>query len=141
MGNRYVNGEWVADKIEEMIGVTMISFTYGEPGEDELWFEDRLGNVYKFYHDQGCCESGTIGDVCGDLMDLLGSPILQAEEVSSEDVPQSSTDEYGDTYTWTFYKFSTIRGSVTVKWCGSSNGRYSESVDFRIDRAETNTCL
>jgi hypothetical protein len=76
-----------------------------------------------------------IDDICGDLNDLIGTPILFAECVGNPDYePSEEEDERRsnhDSYTWTFYKFSTIKGSVTVRWCGSSNGYYSEEVNFR----------
>ena len=50
-----------------------------------------------------------------------------AEEVTHE----STNTEYGDSQTYTFYKFATVKGYVTVRWYGTSNGYYSESVDFR----------
>ena len=58
-----------------------------------------------------------------------------AEEVISDENPPEVTKEYQESsYTWTFYKFATIKGSVTIRWYGESNGYYSESVDFeRMD--------
>jgi hypothetical protein len=94
--------------------------------DERLIFESNDGREFKFYHDQNCCESVTIQDVCGDLQWLVGSPILQAEEVNQEG-PHVDVDE---SYTWTFYKFATAKGYVTVSWLGSSDGNYSESVSF-----------
>jgi hypothetical protein len=37
-----------------------------------------------------------------------------------------------ESYTWTFYRFGTRRGSVTVRWLGHSNGYYSEGVSVEI---------
>lgn len=114
-------------KIEDMVGKTYKAVD--KAAEDSLIFTAETGEVYEFYHEQDCCEFVRIADICGDLDDLAGSPLLMAEEVSSDgaEVP-SSCDE---SYTWTFYKFATNKGAVTVRWLGESNGYYSESVDFR----------
>ncbi len=94
---------------------------------DELVFETIDGEVYKLLHFQDCCECVQINDIVGDLDDLVGYPILISEEVSGE----TGFDEHNyESYTWTFYKFATIKGYVDVRWLGTSNGYYSESVDF-----------
>lgn len=88
--------------------------------------------IYLLYHGQECCEDVTIDDVCGDLHDLEGTPLLKAEVVSynNDDGLIGAKDTYDDSYTWTFYKFATRKGYVDVKWYGTSNGYYSESVDL-----------
>jgi hypothetical protein len=97
---------------------------------DEIYFTTSDGGTYKMYHSQDCCESVGIEDIEGDLQSLVGNPVLVAEEVDNYDAPPHGSDaEYG-TYTWTFYKFATINGHVDIRWYGSSNGYYSESVDF-----------
>lgn len=100
---------------------------------EELLFVTTEGETYKLYHSQDCCESVTIEDINGNLEDLIGSPLLMAEEVHHEsgiNPDGVSIPEYQDSFTWTFYKFATIKGYVTIRWYGKSNGYYSESVDF-----------
>lgn len=93
-------------------------------GHDVVEFTCLSGRRMVMYHSQDCCESVSIEDVIGDVANLIGSPILKAEETSN------SEDTGGDSQTWTFYHFSTIKGTVTLRWLGQSNGYYSESVDF-----------
>lgn len=101
--------------------------------DKEIIFTTICGKKYLLFHEQDCCENVTINDVCGDYKDLLGYPLLIAEEVQSEENPNDFSDiEYQDySFTWTFYKLSTIKGSVTIRWYGESNGYYSESVSLR----------
>jgi len=101
--------------------------------KDRIVFTSSSGNKYLMYHVQDCCECVDIEDICGDLNDLLNTPILLAEEVIGEqDKNPEGVDapEYQDSFTWTFYKLATIKGAVTIRWYGESNGYYSESVDF-----------
>lgn len=118
--------------IGAMVGKTMVSVT-GGVGSGEMIFTADDGSVFRFYHSQDCCESVDIEDVCGDLNDLVGSPITQAEDVSSV-TPDPVVDRAypAESETWTFYKFATVKGSVTVRWYGSSNGYHSEDVDLEV---------
>jgi len=84
----------------------------------------KEGKTFRMYHEQDCCETVSIDDINGDLNDIVNEPILLAEEVSN-----SGENEYG-TETWTFYKLSTIKGTVVIKWYGESNGYYSEDVSY-----------
>ena len=59
----------------------------------------------------------------------MNSPILMAEEVTDDDHDKKPNED-ADSWTWTFYKFATNKGSITLRWLGESNGYYSERVDF-----------
>lgn len=81
------------------------------------------------YHEQDCCENVTIEDICGDIDFLVGNPLTMAEDISNTmGIP--AVDKWVDSCTWTWYKFATVRGYVTIRWYGESNGYYSERVDF-----------
>ncbi len=99
-----------------------------DPVDDvELRFILVDGSEYRMFHDQDCCETVRLEEIVGELADLVGSPILVAEERTSKDGPLCESEE---SFTWTFYELATNKGSVTLRWYGSSNGYYSESVDF-----------
>lgn len=119
-----------------LLGKTIIKIDNN--GSDELKFYCETGEEYVMYHSQNCCESVSIDDIDGNLNDLLNSPILQAEEVTDntpkkETINKGEENEYtftDESATWTFYKLATVKGYVTIKWYGTSNGYYSESVSF-----------
>lgn len=113
------------DRFEDLLGKTLQNV---ENTGEEIIFTLDDGTKCELYHSQDCCEYVRVEDVIGELDDLVGSPILMAEEVSGE-----SPDgfECGDSCTWTFYKLATIKGYVTIRFLGESNGYYSESVSFR----------
>lgn len=115
------------ENISDLVGKTITKIDINADN-DRITIECSDGDEYLMFHAQDCCENVSIEDINGDLNDLIGSPILQAEESSnSEDDPKYKGEE---SWTWTFYKLATIKGYVTIRWYGSSNGYYSESVDF-----------
>jgi hypothetical protein len=95
-----------------------------EASDEEITFHRADGRKFMFYHEQDCCEAVYVEEIIGDLDDLIGVPIRRAEERTQEDLDASESG------TWTFYEFATIKGSVTIRWYGASNGYYSESVSL-----------
>jgi hypothetical protein len=110
--------------INDLIGAILVEITGCEKDSEEIIFKSSDGKQWKMFHLQDCCEDVYLEDVCGDVKDLINSPILRAECVTEEDYTK-----YG-TCTWSFYKFATINGEVVIRWYGASNGYYSEKVDF-----------
>lgn len=80
--------------------------------------------VYSMEHEQDCCEQVIIEDVCGDLEDLAGVPIVSCEEYHQDGAHDDGV------LTYTFYKFRTQKGDVTIRWLGESNGYYSHAVSL-----------
>lgn len=122
--------------VSELLGniLTLVTKT----GNEEITFVTREGETYKMYHQQDCCESVYIESVVGDLENLIGSPITMADESSSSDRPSDvpETEYAGESQTWTFYKFATVKGYVDIRWLGESNGYYSEGVSFERTSGE-----
>ena len=124
----------MAEKIEkeaefkELIGKTILDIQGMEKGSVEIIFICSDGSKYRMYHSQDCCESVEVEEVIGDKDDLIGNEIIIAEENTNAEGPRLG--KYDDSYTWTFYKLATKKGYVDIRWYGSSNGYYSEDVDF-----------
>jgi len=116
-------GSWIGKTL------TDIKINKNNPREiDSIDFTFSDNEKYSMYHVSDCCSGAAIEDICGDIEDLIGNPILLAEQSESRDFENRKKDY--DSCTWTFYKFSTVKGSVTIRWLGESNGYYSESVDI-----------
>lgn len=100
---------------------------------DRLMFVMSDGTTAMFQHEQDCCESVHIEDIEGDFMDLIGRPLIIAEEASHSPSYGDGELEY-ESETWTFYRFGGLKGMVVVRWMGTSNGYYSERVDCEISK-------
>jgi hypothetical protein len=102
-------------------------------GRDSVVIHTASGKVYEMWHGQDSSEKVYLADVDGDWKDLIGSPILMAEKVTSDLEQEDDENPFGDTLykVWTFYKLATIKGYVTLRWIGESNGYYSVEVIFK----------
>lgn len=115
-------------KIKELYRKTFVSV---ERRVGEVIFTSKRGKSYIMNHQQDCCESVNIESIEGDLKDLQGSPLLQADEETSNTDPVGYKRQWPpDSFKWTFYRFATIKGSVVIRWLGESNGYYSEDVSI-----------
>ena len=120
-------------EMADLIGRTFTEVKRDHGENEELRFVCADG-VFVFSHSQDCCESVEIESIVGDLADLVGEPLLVAEESSSDERPADvPAPEYEpESQTWTFYKFATRQGYVDVRWLGTSNGYYSERVGLEF---------
>lgn len=117
-------------EFSKLVGKTIVSIDGLEVGSDDVKFITEDGCEFHLYHSQDCCESVSIEDIVGDANDLLNTPVVFAEESVSDTNPEGIKKEYQDSFTWTFYRIGTNKGTVVIRWYGESNGYYSESVDF-----------
>ena len=89
-----------------------------------LSFDDGYLDMY---HSQDCCETVYIEDINGNK-DLNGAIFY---EVIQKECDRDGLD-CDDSFTWTFYTIITSKGYLDIRWYGSSNGYYSESVDVEF---------
>lgn len=117
--------------MSDLVGLTFASV---ENHGCSIEFKTTDGRRFLMHHEQDCCESVCVDDITGDLQDLVGSPILLAEDVEGQ-TPADFDPSAHESFTWTFYKLATRKGYVDIRWFGSSNGYYSEHVDLVEDLA------
>ena len=116
---------------DECIGKTIVEIRGANKGSDHISFLFSDGSCFKMFHPQECCETVEVEDICGDINDLLNTPLLGVE------ASESSNENNCKSITWTFYKFRTQKGYVDIRWYGTSNGYYSEEVTIRYFKLNT----
>lgn len=94
--------------------------------------------TFMMHHEQQCCEHVYLADICGDLEDLINTPIVAAYASSNEEVEkcnkqagpnQKNEDEDEDMcMEYTFYTIRTMKGTVVLRFIGESNGYYSTAI-------------
>lgn len=104
-----------------------------EKDSKEVKFYCKDGYIIKMFHDQDCCENVYLESA--DSIDNENDIYTDCEFCVLEETSEcgENDDFWGhEHYTWTFYKVRTNKGYDTIRWYGTSNGYYSESVDFII---------
>lgn len=117
-------------------GLTIASIVGLVAGSDHVEILFSNGEKLDFQHQQDCCEMVTLEDIEGtDGADYEGAVVSNAYEASNEAKAQpypAGEGRYEDSYTWTFYRIVTDKGTIVMRWLGESNGYYSESVDVEL---------
>lgn len=124
--------------MERLLGLTLNRIIVTD---DTITFESSCDRKFMMYHYQEGCESVFIEEIHGDMDDLIGNPVTLSECISNS-MSEHETNatmavinpigQYSDEcHLWTFYKICTIKGCVTIRWLGESNGYYSMDVDFK----------
>ncbi|MEK7111899.1 MAG: hypothetical protein AAB875_01090 [Patescibacteria group bacterium] len=116
-------------KMADLWGKTLDTITGATHGSALITFRFSDGSEYQMVHREDCCERVRVEDISGDWSDIIGHPLLLSDESSNCTDPPVA-EEYNDSWTWTFYRFGTRRGYVTIRWYGTSNGYYSERVSL-----------
>jgi len=117
-------------EVDTLVGLTLESIEGMNTASDQVVFKTTCGRTFLLYHEQDCCERVDLVDVAGDPEDLIGTPITVARLDENAEGPPFDDGYTPESFTWSFYNIGTVRGTVTLRWLGESNGYYSESVDF-----------
>ena len=107
-------------------------------GEEQVYI--KVGDTWFLMQDNDDYSTVWLAEVVGDWDDVIGLPLVEAELVKQQtsdvvtNIPDGITERERssstESATWSFYKLRTSRGSVTMRWCGASNGYYSETVKY-----------
>ena len=117
--------------VDKFKGSKILSVIGLHNGSDEVIFKTDKGD-FKMYHSQDCCEKVDIDTVSG-VTHFDDALVFDLIEKTNRENPKSEHSEYDyidESCTWTFYTLITSKGYTDIRWYGTSNGFYSEVVDF-----------
>ena len=107
-------------------GKTIVEVVGLKKQEESVVLKLDYNSELEFYHEYSCCEDFWLEDFEFSGKSIIGAKILDVILVSEN----QDVTEWG-TMTWTFYKVQTDKGELFMRWCGESNGYYSEDVDIK----------
>ena len=107
-------------------GKTIVEVVGLKKQEESVTLKLDDNSELEFYHEYSCCEDFWLEDFEFSGKDIVGAKILNVLLVSEK---QEVTDN--GSMTWTFYKIQTDKGELFMRWCGESDGYYSEDVDIK----------
>ena len=116
VGQRIIKVETQSDK------------SYDPDRVSRIYFYCESGDVYEMYHNQDCCEDVYLEEGKEDLGKLLGEEILTAEVSTNCD---GLNGIHYEKELWTYYKFTTSKGYIDLRWFGKSDGYYAVDVNIR----------
>lgn len=109
-------------ELSDMIGAEFVSVKRINPDyQDTIRFACADGRVFLMTHFNLCCESVDIEEIHGELSDLVGGRVVDAYCATGD-------SEAGQ---WTFYRISTERATVSIRWWANDN-YYSVDVHFVV---------
>lgn len=115
-------------EFKDLIGKTIIEIEGLDEASESITFHFSDGTAACSYHSQDCCESVDVDRIEGNLVSIIGLPIVEADESND-----SQSDPPGaESWTWTRQRIKTAAGEVTIVWLGTSNGYYGETPYFQI---------
>lgn len=117
-------------KIDKVNNKTIESFS-GDVGDESFRINFDDDTYISFYHSQDCCETVQIEDIVGELNNHIGRTINGISIKTNSDDPAPDDGYDPESYTWTYITIKTTAGYIDLRFFGSSNGYYSESVDVK----------
>ena len=81
---------------------------------------------------QDCCNQGWLEDIMDYDDNMIGSTLLDIEAVWAEKGHDAPTSYCQESHTWSYLRFKFSTGILGMRWCGTSNGYYSETADVTL---------